>query len=407
MSKEFQLEYVANLENEYRQNVVSIIKSCNVSAGNREEWVKEHLGKFECFKPSKEWFAPIEAMSIFRFIFEKEAEESKYKEDIISVYKTRLSNHKICEVGGELLNDSYPKISQENIGEMIQILPFTFALTFEFELRKPYISRDDTELYVIDNPVRKDWVTKVPYIAPSQWKGTLHAAMVRLLAEWWQSLPEEEKGEKEKDQFVAWRLCLTRLFGNEKEVDVRAENPEVYLDRLGDDRMFKKYRAGLKEMARDGYRRGRLMFYPTFFNELGLEVINPHDRETGAGTLPIYFETVPAEAKGVFSLLYVPFDRVGKDIEETVRETAEDLFRVAEGVAYLFTEFGFGAKTSSGFGLAKKKIKEGVLGINLPADWPVDQELCRFAGFEELREKGKKIKILMEEKSMEVGDNVS
>ena len=127
----------------------------------------------------------------------------------------------------------------------------------------------------------------------------------------------DKKGENERDQFVAWRLCLTRLFGNEKEVDVRAKNPEVYLDRLGDEELFKKYRAELKKMAWEGYRRGRLMFYPTFFKKLGLEVINPHDRETGAGTLPIYLETVPKGAKGTFSLLYVPFDRVGKEIGVT------------------------------------------------------------------------------------------
>ena len=173
-------------------------------------------------------------------------------------------------------------------------------------------------------------------------------------------------------------------------MDVRAKNPEVYLDRLGDEELFKKYRAELKKMAWEGYRRGRLMFYPTFFKKLGLEVINPHDRESRCRH-PAHLPGDCAKgAKGTFSLLYVPFDRVGKEIGETARETAEDLCRVAEGVAYLFTEFGFGAKTSSSFGLAEEKIKEGVLGINLPADWPIDQ--CRFAEFKGTQGKGQKNK---------------
>jgi CRISPR/Cas system CMR subunit Cmr6 (Cas7 group RAMP superfamily) len=397
MSKEFKLEYAANFDYEHYQKVLK-------ESEEKFKLIWDNISGLECLGTSEGfyWFSPFEAVSAYRFLFEGDEKNSKLKGNIINLYRARLTL--IVETDDKLLNNSYPKISQENMRELIQILPFTFTMTFEFELRKPYISHDDTELYVIDNPVRKEWVTKAPYIAPSQWKGTLHAAMVRLLADWWQSLPDK-KGENERDQFVAWRLCLTRLFGNEKEVDVRAKNPEVYLDRLGDEELFKKYRAELKKMAWEGYRRGRLMFYPTFFKKLGLEVINPHDRETGAGTLPIYLETVPKGAKGTFSLLYVPFDRVGKEIGETARETAEDLCRVAEGVAYLFTEFGFGAKTSSSFGLAEEKIKEGVLGINLPADWPIDQ--CRFAEFKELREKGKKIKALMEEKSMEVEDNVS
>ncbi|MRJ06982.1 MAG: hypothetical protein C6I01_05625, partial [Epsilonproteobacteria bacterium] len=52
-----------------------------------------------------------------------------------------------------------------------------------FVLRKPYISKDDTTFYLIDNPVKKEWVFKVPYVAPSQWKGALRSAMVRKLVE--------------------------------------------------------------------------------------------------------------------------------------------------------------------------------------------------------------------------------
>jgi CRISPR-associated protein Cmr2 len=40
-----------------------------------------------------------------------------------------------------------------------------------------------------------------------------------------------------------------------------------------------------------------------------------------------------------------------------------DLKLVAEGLRALFTVYGFGAKTSSGFGLAQETVKEGTLSL--------------------------------------------
>lgn len=46
--------------------------------------------------------------------------------------------------------------------------PDSWFLTITFNLDKPYLSKDDRELYIIDNPVKKEWVFRVPYIAASQ-----------------------------------------------------------------------------------------------------------------------------------------------------------------------------------------------------------------------------------------------
>lgn len=248
--------------------------------------------------------------------------------------------------------------SPENMLEQILFLPpGSFFISFDFRLRNPYISRDDTSFYVIDNPVKKDWVFKVPYIAPGQWKGYLRAALTRLLADWWAGLSEQERAKGEKQgEFVHRRLGLVRLFGNEQGVEVDDRNCDAYLDRVGGPELARRYRADLEKIAPQGHRRGRLMFYPTFFDQLGVEVINPHDRRTGAGTFPIYFETLREGALGRFALLYVPWDRAGKGIRESLEETADDLHRVAKGIVYLFTEFGLGAKTSSGFGLAEAEL---------------------------------------------------
>ena len=181
--------------------------------------------------------------------------------------------------------------------------PGSWSLQLTFTLRKPYLSRDDTDFYLLDNPVKKEWVFKVPYVAPSQWKGALRAAMRRLrgYTTW------EEEAEDEQ---------MVRLFGSVKGVET-------------------------------GFNAGRLHFYPTFFDKIGLEVINPHDRSTGAGKQPIYFECVPPETTGEFALLYVPLDGASR------KEALGDLEAVAAGVRAMLTRYGFGAKTSSGYGVAE------------------------------------------------------
>ena len=215
----------------------------------------------------------------------------------------------------------------------------SWAIRLAFTLRKPYISKDDIDFYILDNPIKKEWVFRVPYVAPSQWKGALQAAMVRQLV--------EESATLDNDAWVERRLQLARLFGNEKDVGVDDERFESYLDRLRSD-TAKTYRERLESITPTGFLAGRLHFYPTFFDKINLEVINPHDRETGAGKHPIYLECVPAGTKGVFTLLYVPLDADLAD-EDTCQD---DLKAVAQGTRTMLTKYGFGAKTSSGYGVA-------------------------------------------------------
>ncbi|MGB9671090.1 MAG: RAMP superfamily CRISPR-associated protein [Halothiobacillaceae bacterium] len=186
----------------------------------------------------------------------------------------------------------------------------SFAIHLTFTLRTPYISKDDTGLHILDNPVRKDKVFGLPMVASTGWKGALRAAL-RETHGWDDEHPD-----------------LVRLCGAARD------------DETG--------------------QAGRLYFYPTFFTQLGLEVINPHDRQSNAGKQPIYFESVPAGAQGEFALLYVPFDRVGEDEAETRRQAVADLALVAEGIEALMTRTGFGAKTTVGCGVAEADfVKDG------------------------------------------------
>lgn len=194
----------------------------------------------------------------------------------------------------------------------LSILPkYSFAIQFTFKLAKPFISQDEQEFYIIDNPVRKDKVFGLPYVAPSSWKGSLRSALWQL-------------GYKEENEQIQ------RTFGNERASEDEAK-----------------------------FRKGRLHFYPTFFNKKSLEVINPHDREKRVGSFPIYFESVRVDAEGTFSLLYIPFDMIGANKNENKIQIASDLKLICEGLRAMLTIYGFGAKTSSGFGSAKSELADG------------------------------------------------
>ena len=226
--------------------------------------------------------------------------------------------------------DSYFKKQQQILQDLglaseisLTSLPsFSFLFQAKLQLRKPYLSKDEQDFYIIDNPVRKDKVFKFPYVAPSTWKGSLRSAL-RMI----QGFADEEQERNDSS--------MIRLFGPVK-----------------------------REQEKDQFRQGCLHFYPTFFDQISLEVINPHPRDTGAGKRPIYFESVPCEAEGTFTLLYFPFDRIGKDEAETRDQVAADLQFVAQGIKAMLTTYGFGAKTSSGFGLAEDELVEpGTLRI--------------------------------------------
>ena len=73
----------------------------------------------------------------------------------------------------------------------------SFVLQFTFTLAQPYISRDEQDFYIIDNPIRKEKVSGLPYMAPTSWKGSLRAALWQL-------------GSRAQDE------AISRLFGNEK-----------------------------------------------------------------------------------------------------------------------------------------------------------------------------------------------
>lgn len=209
-------------------------------------------------------------------------------------------------------------------------------LSFKFTLAKPFLSRDDDPFYIIDNPVKKDKVFKLPYVSPNSYKGALRSAA-------------RYSSEPALEDFDS--PMIERLFGTDKRRET------------------------------ESLKQGRLHFFPTFFNKSDLEVINPHDRKSGAGTFPILFET--ASGEGQFNLLYFPFDF--DQSPQAYKDVADDLVLLAKAVREVFTIYGFGAKTSSGFGTADF-IKEGKLRMRLdampesktPVSEPMSDDLAEF-----------------------------
>jgi CRISPR-associated protein Cmr2 len=245
--------------------------------------------------------------------------------------------------------------------------PGSWFLQFEFTLAKPWMSKDDDLLYVAEsvNPVRKEKVFKVPMMSAASWKGLLRwtAMHTRLML---------KRDALSPEQFAEERFVQTLLFGHEKgEEPGQTKDLAAYLDDLGGKEARRLYvqkvreRFHLDEKAEMPHHSGRLMFYPTFFDLIDVEVINPHSRKTRAGTHPIYLECVPQGAKGTFTLLYVPFDLIGKDEAEIHRQALKDLKLVAEGLKEMFLTYGFSAKRTSGYGVAKETVSGGVVHIRV------------------------------------------
>ncbi|OGF68319.1 MAG: CRISPR-associated protein [Candidatus Fischerbacteria bacterium RBG_13_37_8] len=227
----------------------------------------------------------------------------------------------------------------------------SWVIEFPITLAKPFISRDDVPLYIIENQVRKEKVFGVPFISAMAWKGNLRWAMMKA------SL---EPKVNDPNKFNEIRFQHTLLFGTEKA--------------SGEDKGWTCYLDGLCYRAKEEYRNklkekfgkedvpnlaGMLHFYATFWDRIDMEVINPHDRKTKTGKNPIYFEVVPAGAKGFFRLVYAPFYHFELHTDEELKEEiAKDLLNVIAGLKEIMITYGFSAKKSSGYGVIKNSWDE-------------------------------------------------
>lgn len=308
-------------------------------------------------------------------LFEKYYNNDKnIKEDINLLYKTVIfTQSKDSDIQfnfNKILNN----FKQTNSNVLLNSIFFNIV----FSLQTSYISKDDDPFYIIDNPIVKEKVFKIPMVRPSTWKGSLRHSAITIF--------EEEFTEPDWKQK---RAVLVRLFGSEKEILTK------YLNRLIADK-FKKDIQQIDEefkefLLKKGYisekvesRAGRLTFYPTFFNSMSLDVMTPLDRATKTpDNGPIYFEVVPADEKGDFKLMYYPFDLVvefsGQELETKIRdEQKDDMDLLGKALTRMFYQTGFSAKKTSGYGLAKPIEKKNIqiTGFDGDAKEKLLQVLC-------------------------------
>jgi len=218
------------------------------------------------------------------------------------------------------LPDAFRFVPDPDISNVAHLPRLSFLLHIPFRLQKPYLSKDERDFYLLDNPLRREKVFQTPMVASTGWKGALRAAL--------------------------WQLGCN-------------EEHEVTIRLLGNPRGSEKGQAG------------RLHFFPTFFDAIGLEVINPHDRKTGVGARgPILMECVPQGTTGKLVLLNVPFGLLKQSEDEKRAQVAQDLEVLAKGIQAMLTTYGFGAKTSSGYGTAEDRLA-GEGKLLLRADLPV------------------------------------
>ena len=301
------------------------------------------------------------------------------------------------------------KTLQKNLTSYVRNLPkYSFSIWFKFKLEAPYFSKDDDELYIIQNPILKETNFKVPMIRGSGWKGALAHAFREVI------------NEANMDEKISLTESFLRIFGAgsetiktiEDHIKNKVSNPseleeaikEFILFELGLEISIEDLRNTTEDKSRDKDKstnllellkkkiedkkrnlnpmlpsefqshRGRAIFYPTYFDRLSLEVINPHDRRKRAGTQPIYYEVVPKGTEGIFQLVYIPFDGILKPEKELKEEVKEDLKNLTVAIKKL-QDLGIGAKTKLGWGrFSIKDSKNPYCITNFEPDTEVGQK---------------------------------
>lgn len=316
MSNQSTTDFYLMVDMDLCENLIPKIKN---SPDNPSEWMEHNLPELLKADLNQENYH----VAIQRATILSKMENGGYKNDVHNGYKGFVKSGAYSEYIS-FYKEFLLTLDLDKPNPDIDSLPkYSFFIQFKFKLRKPFYSHDDEVLYVIDNPVTKEHVFKLPMMRPSGWKGNLRSTVLKI-----DSLPVEY----DRDPLVK------KLFGCTEK-------------------------SGIDQ------KKGRLIFYPTYFDKIWLEIINPHNRKTKAGTTPIFYEVVPEGSSGIFSLLYIPFDLIGSNDANRRNEALADFRKISSAVKEMMTAYGFGAKTSSGFGVIEDIIENCVVkinGINLP-----------------------------------------
>ncbi len=350
-------DFYAYVFSKDRKKIEDKINEFSSSKSKRERWMADNLlPVVQNGFLSKSWYWLVKELTLLQKYYEALSDDRK--EDIRTVYKKLVSLF--------TRDDSLDEISRFELTG----LPYCL-LQIRFEFKKPYISRDDDTFYIIDNPLSKERVFKAPYIRATTWKGALRFTALKIFLE---NIP------KNKIEAFENRARIIKLFGNEKdkierELDIKFNDifsPDIPKKKISEE--FFEYIVKRKYVNKEGNRRGRVIFYPTFLDRIELDVITPLDRVKRIPVRgPIFLEVAPGKtvniqaregAKGIFSLLYIPFDLVENlsSEKEAYKEIEEDLKFLQETILKTMCDYGFSAKKTSGYGVVENEIEFWING---------------------------------------------
>ena len=307
----------------------------------------------------------------------------KFEDAIKEKNKTYSMNKIEIEQISGLFSDS--AADEELRGYVNNLIPDSFILHATIRLTAPYFSKDDDEFYLIQNPCLKGKVFKVPMVRGSGWKGAIASAGKLLLNEnlkWFESYirvfgtgSQEyrdliyylEKDKDIKEKLVKYALFELGLKLKKEQIETINNDPKKFLEELSTN--FTK--ENIKNISYLQVHKGRAIFYPTYFDKLSLEIINPHDRRKRAGTNPIHYEVVPKKSKGIFQIIYIPFDGVLMK-DDKLKEQAEKDMEFLRQAVEKATDIGIGAKTKLGWGrfsIENKKALSNKSDLSIPEGW--------------------------------------
>lgn len=263
------------------------------------------------------------------------------KDTSLTNFKDSIKTTKEYRLGDKQKLENLLKVDTK---ELIKTsIPNSFALQTTFTLQAPYYSSDDDEFYIINNPCLKEKVFKVPMMRGSSLKGALLNSARDII---------QEQKEKQIENLESY----FRIFGVGDEsfreiVDKVDDNSFKFFFMLGgltidvnDDvkKIFEKYK---KSKA----QKGRAIFYPTYFDKLSLELINPHNRKTKEGKHPIHYEVIPKGSNAQLQIVYIPFDAVLETNKIIEKEAKTDLEFLKNCINKALNN-GIGGKTKLGWG---------------------------------------------------------
>ena len=280
-----------------------------------------------------------------QFVFGQKAKVKDY------VYRKQQKIKNIPKSKAEQFSGIYQSVN--DFKKYIENLPkYSFGLLVEIELTEPYYSADDDPFYPV-NPVMKEHTWKVPMVRGSSWKGALASVFKSYI------IPSNQiEGFKSFARiFGLGSDEFRKIFNDDKQKAKQALLSYALFD-LGIDNFRYNNKENLLDKIlekKESYllpHKGRLVIYPTYFDRLSLEIINPHSRKTRAGTIPVQYEVVPRGAKGKLQMVYIPFDAVLEEDNKVLELVDADLDNIKNALDLLQSE-GIGAKTKLGWGQFK------------------------------------------------------